>query len=130
MNSKQLRPIGYCCMITVMAILTLTAAACSNTKTTTTFTGPPLLISIAVTPNPPSSLTQGNTQQFKALGTYSDGSTSDITSQVTWACDNTATATINNSGLATGVAAGIANITATLDGITSPVQALVVVSYY
>jgi trimeric autotransporter adhesin len=130
MNSKQLRAISYCFFVMMLAILTLNVTACSNTKTTTTFTDTPVLTSIAVTPNPPPSLTQRNTQQFKAVGTYSDGSTSDITSQVTWTSDNTAAATINNSGLATGVAAGIANITATLNGITSPVQALVVVSYY
>ncbi len=130
MNSKQPRAIVNCFIIMVLAILTLNATACSHAKITTTFTGTPVLISIAATPNPPPSLTLGNTQQFRAIGTYSDGSTSDITSQVTWSSDNTDAATINNSGLATGVASGIANITATFNGITSPVQALVVVSYY
>jgi uncharacterized protein YjdB len=53
-----------------------------------------------------------------------------ISSQVSWVSDNTKAATIDKSGLATGVAAGIANITATLDGVTSPPQTLVVESYY
>jgi uncharacterized protein YjdB len=132
MNFKQLHEIRYCFIITVtmLALLTISITACSNAQKTTTLTGTPVLTSIAVMPNPPSSLIQGNTQQFSAVGTYSDGSTSDITSQVNWTSDNTAAATIDNSGLATGVAAGIANITAALNGITSPPQALVVVSYY
>src|SRR5208283_2834722 len=68
------------------------------------------------------------TQAFTATGTYSDGSTMDISSQATWATDTPATATINSTGLAGGVAAGTANITATLDGITSPAVTLTVVA--
>src|SRR6202007_1766168 len=41
------------------------------------------LQSIAVTPASPS-IVNGTTQQFTATGTYSDGSKSDLTSQVTW----------------------------------------------
>ena len=116
--------------IVFLALLTIGVTACSSSKTATTFTGTPVLSSIAVTPNPPPSLSKGHTQQFRALGTYSDGTTADVTSRVTWASDNTAAAAIDKSGLATGVEAGIAYITATLDGVTSPTQALVVVSYY
>jgi uncharacterized protein YjdB len=59
----------------------------------------------------------GSTQQFKATGTYSDSSTKDITSSVTWSSDNTAAATVSSSGLATGVAAGSANVIATSGSI-------------
>ena len=45
---------------------------------------PPTLTSIAVTPASPSIVT-GATQQFTATGTYSDGSTQNLTNQVTWA---------------------------------------------
>jgi trimeric autotransporter adhesin len=114
----------------LLALLTIGVTACSSSKTTTTFTGTPVLSSIAVTPNPPPSLTKGHTQQFKAIGTYSDGTTADITSRVAWASDNSAAVTIDNSGLATGIETGIANITAALSGITSPTQTVVVVSYY
>jgi hypothetical protein len=51
------------------------------------------LNSIAVTPVGPSILT-GATQQFTATGTYSNGSTQNITSQVTWASSTTAVAEI------------------------------------
>jgi uncharacterized protein YjdB len=82
------------------------------------------LSSIDVEPVSPDGLAVGSTQQFTATGTYSDGSTADISSQVTWASDTPSITTINSAGLATGVAAGTANITATLSGVTSPVVSL------
>ena len=130
MQRKPLRLIAYCLTILASFVLIIGIAACSSSKTTTTFTGTPVLSSIAVTPNPTPSLSKGKTQQFKAVGTYSDGTTSDITYQVAWASNNTAAATIDKSGLATGIEAGMANITAALAGVTSPAQTLVVVSYY
>ena len=77
----------------------------------------PTLSSIAVTPTNPT-INTGAIQQFTATGTYSDGSTQNITSQVTWTSSSTAVATINASGLATGVSAGSATITAALSGLT------------
>src|SRR5439155_13863899 len=44
---------------------------------------PPTLTSIAVTPANPTNLTS-TTRQFTATGTYSDGSTQDITTQAGW----------------------------------------------
>jgi hypothetical protein len=70
------------------------------------------LNSITVTPANPS-IKAGSTQQFKATGTYSDNSTQDITSQVSWSSSNTAVATINGAGLASGIAGGSTTITAT-----------------
>jgi hypothetical protein len=75
----------------------------------------PTLKSIAVTPANPTILT-GTTQQFTATGTYSDSSTQNLTSQVTWASSNTAVATINSAGLATDVGAGSTTISATVAG--------------
>ena len=90
--------------------------------------GAPTLNSIAVTPNPPTNLAVGSTEQFTATGTYSDGSTKVITSKVIWTSSDTTKATITSSGgLATGVAAGIVNITAALNGITIPAVTLTVI---
>ncbi|MFC2072820.1 Ig-like domain-containing protein, partial [Chloroflexota bacterium] len=85
----------------------------------TTMVPPPELVSIAVTPEAPS-ITQGQTQQFTANGTYTDASTADITNTVTWASSNPDVATIDTAGLATSVSVGTTVITASLDGITSP----------
>ena len=78
------------------------------------------LSSIAVTPSAPGKLAVGATQQFKAMGAYSDKSTADITSKVNWNSSNKAIDTISSSGLATGVGIGSANISASMSGITSP----------
>ena len=75
------------------------------------------LASIAVTPAT-ASIAVKATQQFAATGTYSDGSTANITSTVSWTTSSTAVATVNASGLATGVAAGSATVTAALSGVT------------
>ena len=75
------------------------------------------LESITVTPAN-SSITQGSTQQFTAMGTYSDDSTLDLTTQVSWASDTGSVATIDASGLATGVGAGDTTISGTLGGVT------------
>ena len=54
------------------------------------------LTSIAVTPANPS-VAKGLTQQFTATGTYTDGSTPNLTSQVTWASATASVATISNT---------------------------------
>lgn len=75
------------------------------------------LVSIAVTPAGPS-INAGTTQQFTATGTYSNASTENITSSVTWSSSQTGTATITSGGLATAGAAGSTTITATLGAIS------------
>lgn len=70
------------------------------------------LVSIAVTPANPS-IAMGSAQQFIALGTYSDGATRDITSISTFSTGSANIATVTAGGLATGVSAGSAVITAT-----------------
>ena len=92
---------------------TLGSIAGSTTLTVTA----PVLQSIAVTPASPS-VPKGLTQQFTATGTYSDNSTQDLTSQVTWASATTSVATINTAGLATAVATGTSSISATLGGVS------------
>jgi hypothetical protein len=74
------------------------------------------------------SLSVGSTWQVYATGTYSDGSTADIKSEVNWLSADQSVATIDSSGLITGIAAGIDKVTASLYGITSPEIAFAVVS--
>ncbi|MBD1574717.1 hypothetical protein HC725_15800 [Vibrio sp. S17_S38] len=65
------------------------------------------------------SVPKGTTQQLTATAQLSDGSTQDITDQVTWSSDTVAVATVDPAtGLVTGVAdSGTATITATTDVI-------------
>jgi hypothetical protein len=73
-------------------------------------------------------LADGKTQQFHAVGSYSDGSTPDITSQVNWMSTYTDIATISAAGLATGLKPGQTEITASLSGVTSIGITLTVIS--
>lgn len=85
------------------------------------------LKSIAISPAVPL-IALGTTLQFTAIGTYSDGSTQNISSQVTWASTNANVATISASGIATAVGQGTTPITATLGTTTSPQTTLKVTS--
>ncbi len=86
----------------ILAIsLALLTSACGGGGTPTV--GPPELASIAVTPLD-ASISLGATQSFSATGTYTDGSTQDLTSSVTWSSSNAAVATISNAAGTKGVA--------------------------
>jgi uncharacterized protein YjdB len=69
------------------------------------------LSSITISPYLPT-VAVGGFQQFTATGIFSDGTSQDLTSGVAWGSDNSAVATISNSGLASGLTAGSANISA------------------
>jgi uncharacterized protein YjdB len=79
------------------------------------------LTSIAVSTSTPAT-PAGLTAQFSALGTYSNSTSQDLTTAVTWSVDDTGTATVSNAsgtqGLATGVAMGTTTVRATLSGIS------------
>jgi hypothetical protein len=85
-----------------------------------------VLQSITVSPSS-INLTPGQTQQLTATGTYSDGSTANITSIVTWTAETPAVATVDSAGLATGVIVGYSGFTASIGIISaSTVPALLV----
>lgn len=71
----------------------------------------PHLVALVVTPNP-GVIGVGKTFQFGALGVLSDGSTKDLTRTATWSSSRTDVATVDNTGVVTGVAAGDTTITA------------------
>jgi hypothetical protein len=83
--------------------------------------------SIAVTPSSASFAT-GATQQFTATATYSNGSTGDVSSTATWSIANMDVATINSSGLATGVASGSTTATAKLNGVSGNTPLVVTIA--
>ncbi len=71
---------------------------------------PPALVSIDVAPQT-ASVPKGLTQAFTATGHYSDGSTHDLTAVATWTSSDGTIATLS-AGVATGVAQGLATVTA------------------
>ena len=96
---------------------TIAASSGTITGTASLSINPPALVSIAVTPITVS-VVQGTTQQFQAVGTYSDGTTQDVTATATWTSGNTAVITTNNAGLASGVGAGSTALIATLGQVS------------
>jgi hypothetical protein len=77
----------------------------------------PHLESIAVTP-PNADVPKGLTQQFKATGTYSNGSTRDLSQSVSWTSSATNIVMIAAGGVATAVATGTATIQASQGAVT------------
>ena len=79
------------------------------------------LAALDVTPAIPS-IPAGLLQQFFATGTFSDGTTKDMTSEVTWNSTDTGVATVSNAtgsnGLATTLVQGTATITATFGNMS------------
>jgi len=75
------------------------------------------LASIAVSPAA-SSLPVNTSQQFTASGTYKDGSSRDLTALVSWASTFSSIATVDVTGVATGMSAGSTTISASLGGVT------------
>jgi uncharacterized protein YjdB len=75
------------------------------------------LTAIAISPASPT-IPINTTQQLTATGSYSDGSSRDLTSLVTWSSSTIANATVDAAGLVSGIAAGTATITATLGSVS------------
>jgi len=99
-------------MVTAVAVgsATISGAVSGITGTTTLTVPAATLVSIAVTPAT-ASIPKGKTQQYAAVGTYSDGTTQTLTSSVTWS--SSTGASITTAGLATGTAVATSTITAT-----------------
>lgn len=101
--------------------VTVTATLGAISGTATVSVVPVALASIAVAPVT-STVLVGATQQLTATGTFNDGSTLDLTTQVTWASSDETHATVSNvdgsRGLVSGIGTGLATITATMGAIT------------
>jgi hypothetical protein len=93
------------------ATITATHTASGKTATTTVNVPPPALVSIALSPVTVL-LAINSAQPLKVIGTYSDGSTADLTAGATFASSDATVARISTSGVVTGVSAGTALVTA------------------
>ncbi|MDH4248261.1 MAG: Ig-like domain-containing protein [Deltaproteobacteria bacterium] len=110
----------------------ISATLSGVTGSTTLTVGNPVLTTLAVSPAT-QTITQGLTANLTATGTYSDGTSTDVTAQATWATTDAPKATVAG-GVVTAVSAGTGIIiTASFGGITATasitVTAAVVVSF-
>lgn len=98
----------------------ITARYETRSSYTTAQITPAKLTSVAVSPATPT-IAAGTNVRFSAMGTYSDGSTADVSSQVTWSIRDvmgTGVASIDGTGTANGLRQGQAMISAELDALT------------
>jgi len=115
--------------VPVLAGLLMLASCGGNSGSTTTSpttpSGPATLQSIAITPGS-ATIAQATTQAFIATGSYSDGSTKDLTATAQWSCLLPNLATVSSSsptqGLATGISAGTVVISASLGNVSNSAQ--------
>lgn len=89
----------------------------SDTAAATLTVTPAALASIAIAGAVPRIAT-GQTEAFAATGTFTDGSTKDLTSQVAWSVKSPAVGTISALGVATATGPGNSTVTGALSGIT------------
>ena len=121
-------------IIATILIGTLAASACGDDKpttptvptttpTTTTPTTPPTTTPATPTASSlaiegPSELEVGETVQYQAMVTYSDGETKRVTDDVEWVSGNATVATVDSDGRVTGRQAGGFDLRATAEGVT------------
>jgi hypothetical protein len=117
-------------LATALAVGSTTIKAVSGSvsgSTTLTVTSA-ILVSISVQPASVA-MPQSSTRQFTALGTFSDSSVVDLTTQVTWTSSDANVVAISNAarsqGLATALAPGSVTITATKGAVTGTASASV-----
>lgn len=85
---------------------------------------PAALTKLLISPSS-ASIAKGTTVTFAASGEYSDGSTADVTTSVSWSVLDvmgSGVAAIDSHGTALGVATGVASVRADLAGITASAQ--------
>ncbi len=106
-------------LVTALALGSLTISATSNsiTGSTAVTVQSSVLTSITIFPAN-GSIAVSTTEQFHALGNYSDGSVQNLTRQVTWASSNTAVLQIVSGGNSRGLAPGATTLSATLGTVS------------
>src|ERR1700722_13189308 len=74
--------------------------------------------SLSITPSAPA-VNIGGTTQLTVTATYSNGSSSNISSGVSWSTADTRLVNVSGSGLVSGIASGNVGITASYQGHTA-----------
>ena len=137
MQSRDLRERYRMSKRILASMLLFAAMACSGGNSTP---------STPASPTPPSSPTSapsvssvtisgtapivGATVPFSATAHLSNGTSQTITNEATWSSSNTVVATVTNGGLVTGVGLGVADISATYQGVAGTAQVPVVRATY
>jgi uncharacterized protein YjdB len=117
-NVASVSPAGVATGVATGTVtVTAHSGAFAGSATVTVNSAGTNLTSIALSPAN-SSIPINTTQQFTAIGSYSGGSSRDLTALVTWSSSTIANATVDATGLVKGIAAGAVTITATLGTVS------------
>jgi hypothetical protein len=103
---------------------TMTATVGSVSGSASLVVAAPELVSVTVSPGS-AAVPKGATLQFTAVGTYTDGATSDLSSSATWSSTNTAVAAVDGSGRITALAIGTTTVRAAVGSHTGTVDVTV-----
>src|SRR5208337_3651019 len=106
-----------------LGTVTITAASGSGSISgSTSLTVNAANLSSLAIPQGNVTIAETTTEPFSAVGTFTDGSTRDLTTQATWTSSNTAVATVGSTwGLARGLTPGTTTITATVGTVSASV---------
>ena len=119
-------PAPRCICAAALAASVALASACGGGGSSSK-QGARQLVSIAATPPAPS-LAKGTTLQLAATGTYSDGSTGDVTAEATWTSSDAAVSVLDQAGqkgLLRGMLAGGATVRAAVGAVSGGVSVTV-----
>ena len=120
MHSAYTRTLAFALFVVVSPLLFLCAGCGSHSGAVQTSQAPTLKsLSISAAS---STVPQGTTEPLTVNGTYSDGSTANLTDKVSWSSSDTSVATVNAAGQVTGVSLGNAVITASKESVNSTIS--------
>jgi hypothetical protein len=113
---------GIATCVAASGSTTISATSGGISGNTTLSCQPPGLLSVAIQPNTVQSVPEDGTDQFTVQGSYTDGTTPDLTSVASWNSTITGVATVGNGatgGFVTAVGPGMTAISAAYGGLTS-----------
>jgi len=102
----------------------ITVTTAGGTATSATDFVVPVLTAVTISPSS-ITLEKDETRQLTATGSWSDGSSREVTSLVTWASANAGVVSVSAAGLVRAESPGTAAVTATLEGITASASVIV-----
>jgi len=100
-----------------VGVAQISASYQGMTGETSVRVGPPVLLSITVSPSQ-ATLPVGESEQLTATGNFSDGSVQNLTGSATWISSGSAVASVNAGGIAVANAIGTISITASDGSMT------------
>lgn len=97
-------------------MITVTTAGGSTSSATEFSVG--AITSLQIT-SPASTLGAGDSVQFNAIGLLSNGTARDVTATSLWTSSDTSVATVSTTGVVTALSAGVADVSASLNGFSA-----------